>query len=470
MASIKQQGNGYLITVSNGYDVNGKQIREYMTWVPERPYTPKQLEKELQRQATLFEETVKASSTKDGGIRFAAFVDIFMRDHGPNLKAKTLKGYEDRLIEINQALGHIPLNKMKPGHISAFYAKLQKSGRRQERAQIKIDFTAWLKEHHTTMAALAKSAGVGIWSLKQLKKGQPIEKDHALKLAQAMGEDWKALFKVLRDMAPLKPGTIHTYHRVLSAILFRAVSWGYIEKNPASRVNLPSIANRKAKFLDEDDAMRLLELLQDEPIKWRTMVMVDLFSGLRRGEFLGLCWPHIDMENCLVTIRQTSNYLPSKGVYTDTPKTDGSFRVQKVSRTTILLLLEYKEWQDAQKAKLGDAWLNQDDRVFTRDNGLPIFPDSITQWFHKFLLKHEFPAGVCIHSLRHTYATLMINDGTPLVVVSRQLGHAQTSTTANIYAHVIRSTEAKAVQVADRYADLALPGWEEKYEKKEGTA
>ena len=97
---------------------------EYMTWVPERPYTPKQLERELQRQATLFEETVKASSTKDGGIRFAAFVDIFMRDHGPNLKAKTLKGYEDRLIEINQALGHIPLNKMKPGHISAFLRQI----------------------------------------------------------------------------------------------------------------------------------------------------------------------------------------------------------------------------------------------------------------------------------------------------------------------------------------------------------
>ena len=85
-----------------------------------------------------------------------------------------------------------------------FYAKLQKSGRRQEQAQIKTDFTSWLKEHHTTMAALAKSAGVGIWSLKQLKKGRPIEKDHALKLAQAMGEDWKALFKVLRDMAPTK--------------------------------------------------------------------------------------------------------------------------------------------------------------------------------------------------------------------------------------------------------------------------
>lgn len=82
-----------------------------------------------------------------------------------------------------------------------------------------------------------------------------------------------------------------------------------------------------------------------------------------------------------------------------------------------------------------------------------MFPDSITQWFAKFVKRTGLPK-VTVHSLRHTYASLMIADGIPLVVVSHQLGHAQTSTTANIYAHVIASAEAKAAQTFDKFNDL----------------
>ena len=93
------------------------------------------------------------------------------------------------------------------------------------------------------------------------------------------------------------------------------------------------------------------------------------------------------------------------------------------------------------------------DRVFTTDMGAPIFPDSVTQWFSAFVARSGLPK-VTVHSLRHTYASLMIADGTPLVVVSRQLGHAQTSTTANIYAHAIASAQARAMQTFDRFNDI----------------
>jgi integrase len=117
------------------------------------------------------------------------------------------------------------------------------------------------------------------------------------------------------------------------------------------------------------------------------------------------------------------------------------------------LLQEYKQWQDAQREKLGDAWEDQDGRVFTTDSGAPLFPDSISQWFTKFIKRSGLPK-VTVHSLRHTYASLMIAEGTPLVVVSHQLGHAQPSTTANIYAHVIKSAEAKAAQTFDKLMTL----------------
>ncbi len=108
-------------------------------------------------------------------------------------------------------------------------------------------------------------------------------------------------------------------------------------------------------------------------------------------------------------------------------------------------------------AHLRDAWANPDGKVFTKEDGSPFFPDGLTQWFSAFVQRSDLPK-VSICSLRHTYASLLIADGTPLVVVAHNMGHAQASTTANIYAHVIASAEAKAAQVTDRFADVIKLG------------
>ncbi|WP_024834219.1 site-specific integrase [Ruminiclostridium josui] len=457
MATVTKRGNSYKITVSCGYDLNGKQIRQHMTWTPAPGMTARQIEKELERQKVLFEEQVKCTTTHDGNIRLKEFTDKFLKDYAyQNLKAKTAFGYEKRMEVINQAIGHIKLKDLKPGHIASFYSNLQEEGMRaRELATIKIDFSKWLKEHNMTMAAMAEKTGVSLWVFKKLKNGESIARDCTKPIAEVMGMEVNQLFTPKKDMTPLAAGTIHTFHRVLSAVLFRAVKWGYIQSNPAARADLPSIANRRAAYLDEPDARRLLELLKDEPIKWRTIVTFDLLSGLRRGELAGLRWQDVNSEEQTIIIRQTSNYLPGKGVYVDTPKTTTSNRPLKLSRSAFLLLMEYKRWQDDQRDALGDAWKDKDGRIFTTDDGAPMFPDSITQWFSKFVKRTGLPK-VTVHSLRHTYASLMISDGVPLVVVSHQLGHAQTSTTANIYAHVIVSAEARAAQTFDKFNDIIV--------------
>ena len=121
-------------------------------------------------------------------------------------------------------------------------------------------------------------------------------------------------------------------------------------------------------------------------------------------------------------------------------------RPLRISRTAILLLLEYKQWQDTQRELLGDAWRDTDGRIFTTEEGKPLFPDTVTNWFTDFVKRTGLPK-VTIHSLRHTYASLMIADGTPLVVVSHKLGHAQTSTTANIYAHIDVDSKMEAANM-----------------------
>lgn len=466
MASIKKQGKGYKITVSKGYDIAGKQLREYMTWVPPSGMTEKQAEKEVKRQAVLFEEQVACNTTHDGNMRLVDFTALFLKDYAyPTLKVRTAFGYEDKMKRVNQALGHIKLKELKPGHIASFYANLQEEGMRCLRlAEYKGNFAAWMKERHTTMTALARDTGLSLWTFKQLRVGKPIAMASAEQIAAFLEKPFDDLFTAVRDLTPLKPGTIHTYHRTLSAVLYRAVKWGYIKSNPAACMDLPSLKNRKAKYLDEPDARRLLELLQAEPVKWRAIITFDLLSGLRRGEILGLRWDDVDLDAQTITIAQTSNYIPTKGVYTDTPKTATSNRPLKLSRSAFLLLLEYKRWQDAQRKKLGDAWEDKDGRVFTSDTGRPMFPDSVSQWFTKFVRRTGLPQ-VTVHSLRHTYASLMIADGTPLVVVSHKLGHAQTSTTANIYAHVIASAEERATHTFDRFDDLVAPEPEQPAEK-----
>jgi len=455
MATIEKRGNTYKIIVSKGYDINGKQLRERMTWVPNAGLTTKQIEKELNRQATLFEEQVKFSNTHNGNIRLVDFTELFLKDFArPTLKVKTVVNYEEKMKIINEALGHIKLKDLKPGHINSFYANLHEEGMRMRRAaKAKFDFEKWFNETKKPATTLAVESGISAGTFQKLKKEENISLKNAEAISKFAGLEFKDAFDIVRNNTPLSASTIQTYHRVLSAVLGKAVQWGYIASNPASRADVPSIGYHEAAYLDEPDARRLLELLQSEPIKWRALITFDVFSGLRRGEIAGLRWKDIDSESHTIMISQTSNYLPGKGVYLDTPKSRKSQRCLKLSTTAFLMLFEYKDWQDKQKQKLGDAWLNTDDRIFTNDFGEPIFPDSITQWFTGFIKRSGLPK-VTVHSLRHTYASLMIADGVPLVIVSHNLGHAQQSTTSNIYTHVIASAEAKAAQTFDKFDDI----------------
>ena len=153
-----------------------------------------------------------------------------------------------------------------------------------------------------------------------MKARKKIAIENAAVIATAMNAQLEDVFLVIKDTTPLEPGTIHAYHRVVSAVLSKAVKWGYLKDNPATKTDLPSLGGRSAAYLDEDDARKLLELLQDEPIKWRTLITFDLLSGLRRSELLGLRWEDVNIDTQTIAVRQTWNYTPRKGTYASTPK------------------------------------------------------------------------------------------------------------------------------------------------------
>ncbi len=185
------------------------------------------------------------------------------------------------------------------------------------------------------------------------------------------------------------------------------------------------------------------------------MIRLLLFTGLRRGELLGLEWQDINFDKKTVQIRRSSQYLPDRGIYEDGVKNDTSDRVMKISPSAVEDLKIWRVWQREHAFEMGDRW-HSSDRLFTTDEGLPLHPDVLTSWFTDFVKAHsDVLPPITIHSLRHTNATLQIAAGVPLTTVAKRLGHANTVTTSKIYAHAIKSADEAAAETLD---NLLTPG------------
>lgn len=243
------------------------------------------------------------------------------------LKPKTFATYTENLSRINQAIGHIRLCDLRTDHINSFYQNLQESGiRSRTTAVCKIDLQAQIGTQRRALTAFSKRAGVSRATINQALADKPINKESADAIAQAVKMKTSKVFALTTHSDPLAPASVISYHRTLSSILGRAVKWGYIQINPADAAEKLSLGPQEAPYLEETDARRLLELLQAEPIRWRAIITFDLLSGLRRQEFLGLRWQDVDLDQHTITIKQTSNYLPGKGMYVSTTKTASSAR------------------------------------------------------------------------------------------------------------------------------------------------
>ncbi len=388
----------------------------------------------------------------DGWVTFAEFVDRWRRDYAEqNLAPKTLVRYEELLRRILPAIGNIRLDKLQPHHLMAFYASLQ-GVERQSGVSVKATprLLSVFKKSGMTRQALADEAECHVNTIYRLIKGQGVD----IRIAQAACDILDIPFEEgvesTKSVQQLAGKTINHHHRLISAILNQAVFWQVITDNPARRVKPPKFERKEAKYLDEKQTATLLRLLDNEPHQNQVMIRFFLFSGVRRGELCGLEWKDIDFKNHMITICRTSQYLPEKGIFTKGTKTDSSVRTIKLPEQAFELLKEHRKWQRTKRIAMGDRWVDCD-RLFTQDDGTPIHPDSISGWFHNFISRTDLPQ-ISIHSLRHTNITLLLAAGIPLRTVSYRAGHAQTSTTANIYSHAIRTADEKAAEVLEGLA------------------
>ena len=268
---------------------------------------------------------------------------------------------------------------------TAFYANLEESGVRLDtKYKSRGDFKEAIP---STKTALAKAAGVSVNTLDSLTSGRNVSRKSAEKISAALNRPLEEVFEPV-DKGALSGKTALHYHRLLSSMLETAVQWQLIPSNPCKRVKAPRAERKEARYLDEKQAAEMIALLDKEPIQYRTIILLLINTGLRRGELCGLEWKDIDFMNAVLYVRRNTLYLPDRGIYDDTPKTASSQRAIKLPANCIPMLKEYRAWQAAQRLKLGDQWEDHD-RLFTRWNGEPIHPDTLTNWFSDFVKRNN---------------------------------------------------------------------------------
>lgn len=455
MATIQKRGKSYRIRAYVGYDNEGKQIERTTTWSPPAGMTDRQAEKEAARQAVLFEERIRNGEACNGKIKFADFAEQWLSTYArPQLRPRTIARYEELLVRIRTAIGHLPLEKIRPTHLLDFYKSLSESEPINSRYQCTVDLKALLKEKQLTKATFSALSGVSLTTLGTVFQKKPVSRCSAAKICNSLDVSLTSLFHPSNPNQVLSPSTVQRYHSLICKILNDAVHWQLIPYNPCARISAPKSSAPEIAYLDDDQAKALMKLLRSLPSHYRRSYALELLTGLRRGELLGLEWKDIDFEQKTVQICRTSQYLPGRGIYTDTTKNQSSQRIVMISDQIVRLLQEQYQWQQLQKKTLGDAWI-ENDRVVTMPDGSPMRPDHFSSHFKKIVKESGLP-DIHLHSLRHTYATLCIANGEALTAVAAQLGHASVATTTKIYAHAIKSAQISAANTIGNLFDEDL--------------
>lgn len=222
--------------------------------------------------------------------------------------------------------------------------------------------------------------------------------------------------------------------------------------NAAEKATPPKVARKEPNYFQPAEIRAILDALDKEPLKWRAIVNLLIVTGCRRGEIMGLKWEKVSFDLNRIKIDRALLYTKSNGVYEDSTKTS-DVRYLRIPAETMQLLREWKEEQEHNRLVYANLWTNSG-YVFTREDGRPMNPDSITCWLREFSERHGLP-HINPHAFRHTVASVLISNGTDVVTVSKQLGHASVTTTEGFYAHMIEEQKAKA---SECIADVLLRG------------
>ena len=230
----------------------------------------------------------------------------------------------------------------------------------------------------------------------------------------------------------LSPLTVSHVHSVLKSALQHAVRKDELLRNVARNVPAGTPRPKLTEPLTAVEARQLLQAAEDHRL--HALFDLALHTGLRKGELLGLRWEDLDLDAGTAAIRRTLQRTSTGGLTTLPTKTRTSERRIALPTRCVQSLKLHHEQQDHERESAGTTW-QQDGHVFTTAQGRPIDPTNLTRAFTTLLRKADL-RRIRFHDLRHSTATLLLEQGVELVVIKELLGHAHIGVTATVYAHV----------------------------------
>ncbi len=289
-----------------------------------------------------------------------------------------------------------------------------------------------------------------------------------IKLTDIRPQHLNNFYEQLRNDTNLTTGgklsakTIREYHSLIGTILKQAEKEMLVTYNAASKASPPKNKRKSAQYLEIDEIKTIFNILEKEPLKWKVLIKLLAVTGARRGEILGLKWNKINFKENTIYIDNNLLYTQERGIYEESPKTESSIRYVTLPKETVLLLKQYKKIYMEQKLSIGNKWIGKDNFIFTQENGLPMHPDSVTNYCRKLQNKYnikikeenkELPETkqkreikLSPHIFRHSQASILIFMKVDPVTVSKRLGHSQVSTTSDIYSHIMKKADEGAAE------------------------
>ena len=239
--------------------------------------------------------------------------------------------------------------------------------------------------------------------------------------------------------------TIRLTYSILHRAFERAVKYDMIVRNPAHGAMLPRWKQVEMRMLDESQVSQFLIAAQGSPHE--ALYHLAITTGMRQGELLGLKWTDLQWNSGMLHIQRQVQRVPWQGWSFIEPKTKAGRRTIKLGEASLHALRLHKERQQSRKTVAGARWQDYD-IIFPSNKGTPLEPSNMRKDFNRVLEKAGL-AKIRFHDLRHTAASLMLNNGIPVIVVSKVLGHSKPSITMDIYGHLYNRMQDEVVRLMD---------------------
>lgn len=216
--------------------------------------------------------------------------------------------------------------------------------------------------------------------------------------------------------------------------------------NPSQGAALPRNTHNEMQVLDASQVSQFLIAAQASP--YHALYHLAVTTGMRLGELYGLKWIDLQWDKGILHIQRQVQQIPKKGWSFVEPKTKAGTRSIKLGEGTLQVLREYLIRQTEKKEIMGNRW-KENGLIFPSSVGTPGDPSNMRKDFNETLEK----AGINkirFHDLRHTAASLLLNNNIPVIVVSRMLGHSKASVTLDVYGHLYSEMQEGAADVMDK--------------------